>query len=220
MIKNRPTIWYPVGAGGHWLNYLIWSNLFKKNLPFNVTAFSPPELFHVFNDYCTFLDFRNPHNDSFTGDIILGSNQAWYNFYLYNLTKNGMVSDNDLYNGAYTSLILRKKNIKFNLEWTLIWTNPEQFLNDLNLLQNCRSWHLRYDTYAEIAFDQYRKSCILPDLSDQAFRSNSMFAHWRNAIFEHETDKNCSQQQRIEHTEHIIDQLYWPGCKNNAYALN
>ena len=207
------TIWYPIGAGGHWLNYLIWCNIYKKNLPFGLPAFRPPDLANIFNDYCACLYLDDPHNDTVTGDILLGSNRAWYNFYLYNLTKNGMVGDDNLYKGACVNLNLWKKNIQFNLEWTLIWTDPEKFLEDLNLLHNCTGWNLHYDTYSEIAFDQYRKSCMLPDLSDQAFRLNPIFVHWRNAIFEHETDKNSSQQHRIEQMEYIINQMYWPGCK-------
>ena len=210
MRENRPAIWYPIGAGGHWLNYLIWCNFYKKNLPFGLNAFRPRDLTNIFNDYCVFIDFNNPHNDTVTGDILLGSNRAWYNFYLYNLTKNGMVGDDNLYKGACVNLNLWKKNIQFNLEWTLIWTDPEKFLKDLNSFKNI---NLSYGSYSEIAFAQYRKSCLLPDIKNNEFRSSNVFKYWHKAIFDTQTDTNFSNQQRIDQAEFILEQLYWPGYK-------
>jgi hypothetical protein len=211
---SRPKLWFPAGGGGAWVNYLIWCNYYQRTLPETPVSFAFEIVSSTFPNYHMSMDCSDPHNSTITGDILLGSNSAWYNFYLYNHIKNYPVDKtyyyNNLYNRAVDRLNLWKKNIQFNLEWTLIWTNPIKFLKDLNSLKNI---NLNYGIYSEIAFDQYRKSCLLPDIKNNEFRSSDGFKYWHKAVFDTQTDITFSDQQRIDQAEFILEELYWPGYK-------
>jgi hypothetical protein len=155
---KKPSLWYPPGAGGMWLNYLLWCIRNNTTMPGSFDHFEYANLRRRDADYISLVEFI-PHTDSPDADIVLGSNRAWMNFYL-NIVKKKQNHPIPLVS-RYTQILLCQ-NIKFNLEWCDIWENPEKFVHDLAQLSG---YQLQYNKYARTAIEQYRQSCVWVDPS-------------------------------------------------------
>lgn len=201
---ERPGIWYPQGAGGMWLNYLIWCSEHEKIIPGDHPHFEWPYIQSLEPEYVSYLDFYIHGRDHTTAPIILGNNNAWLNFFLNINAKKGMPNDyNSLIIGAKNLLKVHKTHVEFNLDWCLIFTNPEQFVQQLNKLVDYE-FEVEYNSITEQAFEQYRRSCIkLTDHADPQIRA------WRTAILELFTDKAQSLPQRLQIAEEIFYNTYY-----------
>ena len=201
-----PSVWYYPGAGGMWLNYLVWSGTYQHNFDGNLPRFEFPDL-HVINpQYHVFLGYQDHAADPNSGHICLGSHRAWYNFYLNINTKKDAADDDGLYNAAIHIMQYRRDNIKFNLDWTLLWTSPEQFIADLNTLW---PFNLKLDQYTARAIQQYQESCYYPDINLAEFQNNRLFKFWKQAIIDTETDTLLTMAQRDTQANEITHSLYW-----------
>jgi len=150
---SRPTIWYPPGAGGMWVNYLLWCINTKTILPGPFEHFEYVFLYRKDSRYHSLVQFKQ-HTDSVDADIVLGSNRAWMNFYLNVVKKKNM---QDCPSAERYTQILMNRNIKFNLEWCDIWEHPKKFIDDLSQLSG---YKLAYNLFAQQAIEQYRQSCV------------------------------------------------------------
>jgi len=199
--KSAPTCWYPAGAGGMWLNYLVWCHKTQQTAPGYLPHFELPSLRSIFPNIESNLGFLLHDHDPNSAVIRLGSHRAWFNFYLNLNTKKECADAEGLYSETVKFLNYKKLPVNFNLEWTLIWTDPEKFINDLNALHDFK---LSYNTHVATAFEQYRHSCYLPDLKSTEFQQTLLYQQWHQAIADlHPNDP--------ELVETIINDLYWPG---------
>ena len=201
MIVDPPKFWYPAGAGGMWLNYLIWCNTTQQTIPGYLPHFELPSLRLIVPEFPHYLGFVIHDRDPNSAVIRLGSHRAWFNFYLNLNTKKECADADGLYSETVKFLNFRSKPVNFNLEWTRIWTDPEQFINDLNAVHNFK---ITYNKHTETAFDQYRHSCYLPDLNSADFQQTLLYRQWYQAIFD-------STNQDHNKTIELINELYWPG---------
>ena len=113
--------------------------------------------------------------------------------------------------GAATSILeYYDQQIDFNLEWTLIWTNEEEFLNRLSELSG---YELQYNEHTKMAFEQYRRSCYLPDITNPEFQQSDLFKHWYRAIYDHRTSTLRNPADRASQVLDLTNKLYWPGNK-------
>ena len=198
---QRPAIWYPPGAGGHWLNYLIWCHQHQTTVPGNPINFNWQTLHSRPMTWPeTYLQFRIHNNDPADSPIVLGSHRAWFNFFLCINTKKPQADKEGRYQSACDALNYRKRNITFNLDWRLIWTNPEQFVQDLN---RTGGFDVVIDQHTTRAFEQYRASCYMPDIDSAEFRQSDLCQDWYQALVDHDP----------EQAEEIFKNMYFSGCK-------
>lgn len=199
---QRPGFWYPQGAGGMWLNYLIWCSQANKIVPGDHLYFEWPYIQSLEPKYVSYLDFYIHDRDYSTAPIRLGSNRAWFNFFLNINAKKGMPQDYfGLVQGASTFLTWSRDNIDFTLDWCLIFEDPEQFITQLNTVAD---FNVTLNSVTEQAIEQYRKSCIwIQDYND------SRVAAWRQAALNLFTDREQSLSQRLQIVEEIFYNTYY-----------
>lgn len=199
---NKPGAWYPPGAGGMWLNYLVWCSKFNKIIPGGHPHFEYNYLESINPEYLSFLGFYTHQLEYDVTPIRLGSDRAWFNFFLNVQAKKGVDSDYDsLLNGAKLFLEWQQQAVEFNLDWCLIFTGPEQFVAQLNSITDL---DVQYNSVTEQAFDQYRNSCIaMPDVSAPIVRA------WRQAILDVYTKRTQVLPQRLQIAEQIFYNTYY-----------
>jgi hypothetical protein len=198
---QRPKIWYPPGAGGHWLNYLIWCDQQQTTVPGNPVNFNWQTLHGRPMTWPeTYLGFVTHDPDPKDAQILLGSNRAWFNFFLCINTKKPQADKEGRYNAACEALDFQKQNIPFNLDWCLIWTNPEQFVQDLNSIGG---FSVTINEHTARAFEQYRASCYMPNIDNIEFRQSDLCCDWYQAVVDTEP----------EQAEEIFKNMYFSGCK-------
>lgn len=206
-----PKIWYPPGAGGMWVNYLIWCNKNQTTVPGYPKNFDWPTLFgKPMPGDQTNLSFMIHQTDPADSVICLGSSYALYNFYLNINIKKSRADKDGLYKSALNAVERRKKGINFNLDWRLIWTDPEQFVSDLNTIW---PFDITYNKHIDRAVKQYHASCIFPSIDNEKFQQNELFKHWHQALIDHETDVNLTMAQRHTQALEITRSMYFTGCK-------
>jgi len=199
---KRPGLWYPQGAGGMWLNYLIWCSQANKIVPGDHYYFEWPYIQSLEPKYISFLGFY-PHNrDYSTAPIRLGSDRAWFNFFLNINAKKGMPAEySALVQGSTNFLIWHQQNIDFTLDWCLIFKDPEQFIAQLNAITD---FDVSLNSVTEQAIEQYRKSCVwVQDYND--FRVKA----WRQAALNLFTDRKQSLPQRLQIAEEVFYNTYY-----------
>jgi hypothetical protein len=198
---QRPKIWYPAGAGGHWLNYLIWCHRHQTTVPGIPVNFDWRTLHgRQMEGGESYLGFMIHDTDPADSQICLGSHRAWFNFFLCINTKKLMASKEGRYKAACNALNYCKQNITFNLDWCLIWTNPAQFIQDLN---STGGFDITVNEHTTRAFEQYRVSCYMPNIDSSEFRQSDLCRDWYQAILDSEPDR----------AEEIFKNMYFSDCK-------
>lgn len=203
-------IWYPRGSGGMWVNYLIYCNNQQTTIPGNHTSFEFLYLHSLCPSYFSNLDWALHNSDPAESLICLGDNHSWYNFYLNSNVKKETAKKEGLAEGALNAVKNQQKHIKFNLNWTLIWTDPGQFIQELNQLG---SFNITLNQYTEQAFKQYRNSCFFPKLDSDEFQKSDLFKYWHQSLVDHETDPNLTMAQRDNQAVEITKNMFFTGCK-------
>jgi hypothetical protein len=198
-----------------WLNYLVWVHYHGGTITHDFPHFELNYVSQLHPRYQSYIKFLPHVTDSTLGTVRLGSNRAWYNFYLNINIKKGIAAPEFLYTGAMESIKLWQQGISFNLEWTLLWHNPEQFVADLGTLIGV---DIQYQAHIQQAIEQYRSSCYLPDINPKfrraagpAFRQNDLFKYWFQATIDYATDVNLPLKQREEQALAITQELYCTG---------
>lgn len=207
---GKPGLWYPAGAGGMWLNYLIWSGQKNKTIDYDFTHFEYGHVADLEFNYQSYVNFARHLDDPAQSQIRLGSDRAWYNFYLnINIKKTYQAQDPlvHLYQTAVGTLEQSKKSIPFNLEWTLIWSDPERFINDLSEITSIR---LYYNKPTQQAIKQYQQTCYLPEFNEE-FCQSDLYKQWHQATIDTQTDPDLTLAQRASQAREITQSLYWPG---------
>lgn len=204
---NANIVWYPAGAGGMWLNYLIWVDRRRSTIDHEFPHFEFGYVNRLDPAYRTHIRFARHLDDHTVGTIRLGSNRAWYNFYLNLNIKKNVREQHFLYAGAEQAIEQSKKNIPFNLEWTLLWTDPEQFISDLSRISRI---DIGLNEHTLAAIEQYRNSCYLPELTEE-FCQSDLYKHWHQATIDTQTDPDLTLAQRASQAREITHSLYWPG---------
>lgn len=195
-------VWYPPGAGGMWLNYLVWCSRSGEIIPGDHAHFEFNYLESLNPAYMSFLGFYTHNLEYDFATIRLGSDRAWFNFFLNIQSKKQMSSDYDsVLNGAKLFLEWRQAAAECNLDWCLIFENPEQFVAQLNSITN---FDVKFNSVTEQAFVQYQNSCIaMPDVSATIVRA------WRQAILDLHTRSTQPLPQRLQITEEIFYNTYY-----------
>jgi hypothetical protein len=194
-----------------WLNYLIWCSKHKFTLPGNPLNFEWPEIRALISNYDGYFTFMIHDTNPADSVVCLGSHQAWYNFFLNLNTKKDKADKYILYNSALKAVKHQKNNFQFNLDWRMIWIDPEQFIKNLNSIW---PFDVAYNEHTQRAFEQYRASCILPNIDSQEFQQSDLFQRWHQALVDHETDVNLSLEDRDKQALDITRNMYFDGCKN------
>ena len=165
-----------------WVNYLLWAgkenrNIGDKHVDFNYVYLKKnnPE----YNYYVTFAKHLEDPADS---GIRIGNHHAWFNFYL-NVCAKKVDTDDILHlrNSAKMILNYVNRDIDFNLDWQLIFTDPEKFIAQLNL---AGGYNITYNQAAQFAFTQYQHSCLLPNLDSDEFQQSNVFKCWHDSVVE------------------------------------
>jgi len=151
--KNKLRVWAAPGAGGSWINYLLWTVLQQRILHGTFDNFEFHSVISRDPEYRNLVEISNHSEDTSQSQIVLGSNRAWMNFYLNIVEQN----NNDWKNISQYILELQKQNIVFNLDWCDIWEKPEKFMQDLGAFTG---YDLPYDHYAKHAIAQYSRTCV------------------------------------------------------------
>jgi hypothetical protein len=174
------TIWYPQGAGGMWLNYLLWCNQERTTLPGDFQSFEFTDIHQRWPEYYSFFTWL-PHlaeqDKSNKSRIRLGGHN-WFNFYLNLCYKK---PGGQYYHYAVCLLNIQTTDSRPNLYWRDIIHNPEKFLADLSSIVE---YHIPYDTITQRAIDQYINSCPFPKIITFEFRSSEIYSEWLRAIYD------------------------------------
>lgn len=199
-LPQPPRVWYPHSAGGSWLNYLIWCSLNNQSINGNIDNFDYPALESIVNSqsdikYQNYIQCRE-HNINWDDcEIILGSSRTWFNFFLNFQKKNGREDSVRSYQIASQYAGWMRRNISFNLDWCLIWTDSRQFLDKLAELTGLE---LPMNTGAEQAFAQY---CSGWDFEPQ---SGDLEVYQR-AVYDFATDQEITDRQaRLQRAREIV----------------
>lgn len=198
----HPTLWYPPGAGGMWLNYLVWCSKNDRIIPGDHSHFEWPYLLSIEPEYIPYFEFCSHDRVHKTATVRLGNQQAQFNFFLNVINKKQMPQDLDsLIQGAKMFLEWELDSVDFNLDWCLIFENPEHFVAQLNSIT---IFDLEFNSAAEQAVEQYQKSCIkiktYTELEVQA---------WRRAALEMCTDRQQSISKRLQKAEEVFYNTYY-----------
>ena len=208
-LPQLPRVWYPMGAGGMWLNYLIWAARFNATIPENPMNFEFPDIENIINanpdlhfyvgdktQYHSFIQQRKHSISWHDCEIRLGSDRAWFNFFLNLQKKKGRAEDEGgRYQIAAQYAGWMRRGIEFNLDWCWIWEDPEQFLTRLNELGG---FDLVYNAGAERAFEQYRASSPFePEEGDLDV--------YQRAVYDLATDQDTTNAQaRLQRAREIV----------------
>jgi hypothetical protein len=186
------TIWYPQGAGGMWLNYLLWCDQEKTTLPGDFTSFEFLDIHQCWPEYRSFFTWLPHHPEQAEGNnsrIRLGGHN-WFNFYLNVYSKK---PGGQYYHYATCLLNVLNTNICPNLYWQDIIHNPKKFLTDLSSIVG---YHIPYNTITQRAIDQYINSCSFPKLTPE-FRSSEIYTEWARAVYDVTNIRNSDEIFRI-----------------------
>jgi len=185
-----------------WLNYLVWCSRANEIIPGNHPHFEWSYIQSLRHDYLSFLGFYIHGRDYATAPIRLGSYRAWFNFFLNVNAKKGMPpGPSSLVAGAKLFLNWQLDDIDFNLDWCLIFEDPEQFVHQLNLISG---FGVKYNSITKQAFAQYQNSCIkVTDYSDP------QVVAWRQAALDLFTNSKQPLPQRLQVAEEIFYNTYY-----------
>jgi len=207
-------MWYPAGAGGMWLNYFIWCSLNNQVLDGEFKHFEFPDILPLITteQYPVYVCMLIHDGDSIVPsefDLRLGSNRAWMNFYLNLLAKKGQTPG--ILDGSRKSFDRASEGIDFNLDWCLIFEEPELFIYQLNIITN---YGIKYNDKTARAIEQYTNSCIWVDLDSPEFQSDPRYKDWHRYALQHLTDRSLTFRQRISQADEIVRKYYYqPGRK-------
>lgn len=185
-----PQLWYPPGAGGMWLNYLLWCYRVNDNFPDELASFEFPILKQQNPKYYPLIQFARHLDDPANSQIRLGG-PYYFNFYINLCNKKSnsisVQTANEFLNYAQT-------NIDYNLDWGLIYRDPEQFINQLN---RTAEFEITYSDPASRAVEQYINSCPLIDLTDPVMYHSTILTCWIDAVKQR---FQFTQEQAVEYT--------------------
>jgi hypothetical protein len=155
------------GCGGHWLRSLV------KSLELNEFLVIP--INNTFHDPTRAKQFYMTHNrDSATALFFNGS--AYFNIFLNFMNKNEI---SKAIVGEYIDIaalravdIISYSSTKTDLDFNLIFTNQDKFINNLfDLLDSSNILYIKNKDICYRAIDLYKKTCTDPELHFDNFES-------------------------------------------------
>lgn len=179
---TNPTIAYPRGQGGHWLLNLIWR--------LETNRFELPNVDVVYDGQTTTGSFHSSHifnlfdNKTATFDVSPGPNlikfssPCWFNQYLndavkvrYKILKLGAESILEQFHLMTDSAIYIRTDQLWQttwsnpgqLEYSLIYQNPEKFIDQLFSILN--QYNIKYNPnreYCRASMAHYKSTCPSP----------------------------------------------------------
>lgn len=202
-------MWYPMGAGGMWLNYFIWCSLNNQVLDGEFKHFEYPDLypFITTNRYPVYVCMHIHSGDDIVPndyDLRLGSNRAWMNFYLNVLAKKGQSPG--VLDGCHAFYDWSNQGIDFNLDWCLIFEEPALFIYQLNMITN---YGVRYNNFTKRAIEQYTNSCVWVDIDSAEFQLDARYKDWHRYALKNLTDRKLTFQQRIAQAHEVLHDYYY-----------
>lgn len=157
IVSDTP-IWFPAGAGGSWLNYLVWCSTTQTSLDHPFTHFRYHDVLKVCSSFkvCLKYVFHYVTPDTTKSPmVILGSNRAWINFWILMAEKYD-ADAGDTWIPTPKAYYRPDFAITFNLDWCDIFQDPEKFLYTLSRLLEYR---IKYDQHTQHAIEQYQRTC-------------------------------------------------------------
>ena len=187
-MTNKPLLYYPGGGGGNWLNYIIWCGQTQTTDPV-----TPLEFSNLSVPISKYLDIL-PHEDytkSCDCNIRFGSERAYINYYINVLVKN------QRWTGAEPGGYIRMKdhNWDWNLDYTKIFLNPGEFLEQLNILTEL---NLQLDRHTQQAFEQYYQSCPWYSMSESELLDTNWIKDSWQYCFDFRTANDASIETRTQ----------------------
>lgn len=195
-----------------WVNYLVWCWTNQKTIPGNHRYFEYPYLESLDSSYRPFFNFRRHQPsgseivsvyDSDYAAIKLGNSKAYGNFFINVMQKKSQTENWNAWEamtwGAMGFWNWHDGNLEFNLDWCNIFTNPQEFVDQLNLLSG---YEVELDQHTELAFQQYYNSCQWM-FEKEKLNENIFFTAWKNYILNHRTDLSLDLETRLAFTEEI-----------------
>lgn len=179
----NPSLWYPQGAGGMWLNYFIFCTQTRTVSDQPHVYFEYPYIKQLIPNYLSYFTFCR-HVDDYNHSVIkFGGDRYWFNFYLNVCAKK--VKHNDyqgLVDAADALVGLSKHSVPFNLDWGLIFTNPRQLTTNLSDIAGI---DITYNSYSARSVTQYINSCPSPDINSAEFQSSMLYRAWAQTVHKH-----------------------------------
>ncbi len=162
---KKNTVWYMPGAGGNWLNYMLWCYLHNRTIPGNHKNFHINTLTEFCPEYHYILGV-SPHQVPWQAcNVLFGSHKSALNIFITNCRKLGYNPDTVV----HMALLYQKTydwSVEYNIQWHLLPTDPEAMLK---LLSDILGIEISYTTAVQHAFQQYINSCWPPELQGDAW---------------------------------------------------
>ena len=206
-MKQIPSLWYPMGAGGMWLNYAVWCGLNQKNIPGTHVHFEFLYLKSLDTTYREYFNFNRHLTRPIDSPVRLGSDRAWLNFFSNIIYKKGHYPGWKI-SGPAGFFEWRRQNIKCNLDWCAIFEDPEKFFEQVAKLTG---YSIKLDQYTEMARKQYVQSCVNAE-------SAEVLESWRNYIFTNIANTTDSDDIRQQQVRQILNET-WFDIKNSRGFL-
>ena len=198
-----PGLWYPAGAGGMWLNYVVWCDTNKDIIPGNHHYFEYPYLKELHPDYSPFFNFSNHKTPPHMATVVLGSDRALFNFFLNILSKKKPSTDWIPTAGGFYQM---KNVIKYNLDWCDIFENPKKFFDDVNSLTG---YNIKLNQFTETAIEQYKNSCTWYSMTKQELYATDPVQECFNHCFDQCTNSATSLAQQTQQAWNLVESTLW-----------
>lgn len=184
-MDRKPSLYYPGGGGGNWLNYLVWCSEQQTNVLDVPKEFGATTKGYRYFRVLSHQDYTKP------ADIWFGSERAYINYYINVVVKNP--SWDKAEPGGY--IRMRDHVWHWNLDYAKIFFEPEGFLEQLN---SVTGFNLRFDQYTKLAFEQYRESCPWWSMPEsELLKTQWVTDSWRYC-YEHRTNINDTVEVRTQ----------------------
>lgn len=177
---DRPKIWYLPGAGGNWLNYLVWSYLNDRNIEGDHLNFHFDYLREIDPKYNYVLRCWFHTEPWHTGDLVFGSHKACLNIWINNCRKLGHTTSE----AALTRMAIHYQNdynwnTGYSIQWHLIVTDPEFLLACIN---DALGLSLSYTPVVQRSIKQYIASCWPTELQGDSWKDHYLTKAWVSAL--------------------------------------
>jgi len=171
---HRNILWYPPGAGGMWLNYLVFCTRKHRNIGNTHLNFDYTHLKSLDDEYWLVTDFARHIDSAKSANIRLGGDDCLFNFYLNLVIKQPHESHKGIATFLLSSL---KNNISYNLCWKSLISDFDNFACDL-FKTYFNTMGLQINEFSYKAHQQYVDSCFFPSLEDKDFLNSNIFQNW------------------------------------------
>lgn len=207
-----PQLWWPVGAGGHWVNYITWCGLNQSSIPGEFKNFHFDTLPGMVNGvpYQRYYD-RNRHSVPLGAHVKIGSRRAGFNFLLNVAHKTDMNDQVELWMSVRQFQQIKhffdfKDCNDFNLDWCLIFENPELFVQTLAQLSG---YNISWDQHTARAVEQYVNSCYWHFMTVDELKNEELIQVCHDFCMTQLIEQYPNVDERQQAAWVLLDTVFW-----------